>query len=348
MRKVYQRRTPSVKSCVNGLLVDTGCVYRVPDGSKRAKRGEVVNFSRASRRRLQNALLALAPPPGWVRYGICLTVPGYAENWGDDWRAVINRFKTNLTRGLFLHCGTYRVELQKRKMPHIHAVMFTNAPNWECGAMEVSAAWEKALDGWNLQDRKPFKIGVAVYFEPLTRSASLRYLYDHTSKQKQEQLGYVGRQWGYIGRKWLWDTSEVVDLTEWQMVVLERVLRRWSRRWYKGRYKGRLARCKSGTASYTVPMTTDLRVRVIEWVSTVPERSAPETGEEESRITPSPAPVEGAPASSAGSAALHSGKGGSERGRPFSASPRQRGAEGASGASRTTPPNFRGSASDRP
>lgn len=279
MRKVYQRRTPSVKSCVNGLLVDTGCVFRMPDIVK-PTRGEVKDFSRASRRRLQNSLLTLSAPPGWTRYGICLTVPGFAVDWEEEWRAVIKRFKTNLTRGLFLHCGTYRIELQKRKMPHIHAVMYTNAPQWQAGAMEVSTAWEKALEGWELQDRKPFKIGVAVYFEPLTRAASLRYLYDHTSKSKQDQLGYVGRQWGYFGRKYLSETSESVELTEAQRMALYRLLRRWSRRWYKGNNKGRLTRCKDGTASYTVPMTEDLKARVIDWVLTVPERSAPETGEE--------------------------------------------------------------------
>lgn len=278
MSKCYHRRTASVKSCVNGLLVDTGGFFFKPPTLGRAKRGKVSGWSRASRRRLQNCLLTLSAPVGWKRYGICLTVPGTATDWAKDWRAVINRFKINLSRGQWLHCGIYRVELQKRKMPHIHAVMFTNAPMFEGGALEVSYAWDKALEGWELENRKPFNLGVTVRFEPLSRSASLRYLHEHTTKAKQEQLGYVGRQWGYIGRKWLSDTSEVVDLTERQRTLLYRVLRRWSRRWYKGKNRGRLTRCKDSTASYTVPMTEDLKEKIIDWVLTFPaEESAPES-----------------------------------------------------------------------
>ena len=33
--------------------------------------------------------------------------------------------------------------------------------------------------------------------------AGLAYLASHTTKHKQEQLGYTGKQWGYLGQKWL-------------------------------------------------------------------------------------------------------------------------------------------------
>jgi len=56
-----------------------------------------------------------------------------------------------------------------------------------------------------------------------------RYLCDHASKAKQEQIGEnIGRHWGVIGRKWAVPAfSEVAcRLTDEQAVLLDRFLRR--------------------------------------------------------------------------------------------------------------------------
>lgn len=33
--------------------------------------------------------------------------------------------------------------------------------------------------------------------------SGIAYLASHTTKHKQDQLGYEGKQWGYLGKKWL-------------------------------------------------------------------------------------------------------------------------------------------------
>lgn len=286
MDELYQRRLPTVKSCPNGLIIDTGCTV-IRKGQKLPPRGEIQGFSWSSRKRLQEALLTTDFPEGWTRYGLCLTVPGQCDDWMEDWLATFERWRTRLSRGNFLHSGVWRVELQTRGMPHIHAVMGTNATPWTAGAFEAVIAWQDALSGWVI-DGKPlsdsFRWDITCKFELITRADSFRYLYQHTSKQKQAQLGYKGKQWGYLARKWLVKRAETVDLGEYQQTALQRVIRRWSRRWYGGKFKGRLTRCKKGSASFLVPMTAELKYRLLDWALTVPERSAPETGEEESRI----------------------------------------------------------------
>lgn len=64
-------------------------------------------------------------------------------------------------------------------------------------------------------------------------SAAYSYLASHSSKHKQEQLGYVGKQWGYIGQKWLKEADgDTVQGFETHMcksrrAVAFRLIRRW-------------------------------------------------------------------------------------------------------------------------
>lgn len=65
--------------------------------------------------------------------------------------------------------------------------------------------------------------------------SGIAYLASHTTKHKQEQLGYKGKQWGYLGRKWLSQPS-AVDLSGESshnpraFVLALRMLRKWIRR----------------------------------------------------------------------------------------------------------------------
>lgn len=64
-------------------------------------------------------------------------------------------------------------------------------------------------------------------------SAAYSYLASHSTKHKQEQLGYVGKQWGYIGQKWLREADgDTVQGFETNMcparrAVAFRIIRRW-------------------------------------------------------------------------------------------------------------------------
>lgn len=65
--------------------------------------------------------------------------------------------------------------------------------------------------------------------------SGIAYLASHTTKHKQDQLGYDGKQWGYLGRKWLCEPkSEFLDIEcldeslRYRLRVLAfRVIRRW-------------------------------------------------------------------------------------------------------------------------
>ena len=272
MKRLYQRRSSSVKSCANGLLVDTGCVYKVLKmPKKRAKRGEITEFSRHSRKRLQNALLTLFPPKGWVRFGLCVTVPGQCDNWQEDWLKAVDRFWKNLERnGTFNYSGIYRVELQQRGMPHMHLVMFASTDKVLFAAAVASAAWRKALEAWTIEDKSianNWREGITARWDEITHANSFRYLYDHQSKKKQAQLGYKGKQWGIFGRKWLSNDFDRVPLTENQEERLYKLLRRWSKTFYKGDNKGRLTRIVRGSCSYSVPLTEEQRGRILAFVT---------------------------------------------------------------------------------
>ena len=66
-------------------------------------------------------------------------------------------------------------------------------------------------------------------------ASGIAYLAAHTTKHKQEQLGYTGKQWGYLGRKWLvaekpvpLDESSEQSPDDWFLrVCAYRLLRLW-------------------------------------------------------------------------------------------------------------------------
>lgn len=69
-------------------------------------------------------------------------------------------------------------------------------------------------------------------------ASGIAYLAAHTTKHKQEQLGYLGKQWGYLGRKWLvvekpvpLDESLEDSSDDWFLrVCAYRLIRKWCRK----------------------------------------------------------------------------------------------------------------------
>lgn len=65
--------------------------------------------------------------------------------------------------------------------------------------------------------------------------SGIAYLASHTTKHKQDQLGYDGKQWGYLGRKWLVEPSPRVlelsgvpdDVSYRARVLAYRTIRHW-------------------------------------------------------------------------------------------------------------------------
>ena len=189
-----------------------------PTGKGGGSRAKITGFTVAARRRMREALLAYTIPGGEC-FGLTLTVP-----WPDEWiqadenraceefRQCFNRFGTSFRRKCPELGAIFRIELQHRKAPHVHAIIWTPARSAPPGTPAVpgdaAARWFGILASlWFLAVRDLHGgsfFGFAHYgvkADPIPdEGAMLRYLCDHATKAKQAQLGYQGKQWGFLNR----------------------------------------------------------------------------------------------------------------------------------------------------
>lgn len=178
------------------------------------KRGEISWFSVAARRRMRNFLLS-KEIKGACRFGITLTVPWKGDNFAglmDEWRDCVSRFRHSFSYR-FKNSGlVYRVELQKRGAPHIHAILSMVDGDYLPSGVSptddlrlamlqtaISKIWVKSVHNLHHGSVSGF-LAHGVLVEPIVDDGAMfRYLADHATKQKQAQLGYKGKQWGVIG-----------------------------------------------------------------------------------------------------------------------------------------------------
>ena len=237
-----------------------------PEGSG-GDRGDITGWSKNSRRRLRDWLLVNQPVGGSV-IAATFTVPGDAIN-PKDWRKLMKLLTTKLIRakvGL-----VWRLELQKRGMPHLHCLAVpapqshTRQRRRRARGVEYPYLAEVNVGLWlkwtwlELIDTLPPSSG-RVYIEGkgvidvVSAPRSLlvgarehavdlsadegdrwyRYLCDHTTKSKQEQIAtWQGfRHWGIIYRPAFIEVapSEEVRLPRRQFSAFYRQLRKLSRR----------------------------------------------------------------------------------------------------------------------
>lgn len=197
-----------------GVKVKSGGLHFIPSAEGRNKRGEVTSFSPAARRRMREALLVSDLRVPSYRFGITLTVPWHGERTSETdsiFREVWNRFTVSFKRKYPKWAAIFRVELQQRGMPHVHAVVFCPETDaifrgvtfWQTVHDEVFALWLRAVGADNMRggNLEAFvKHGVSVDYIR-SHGAMMRYICDHATKSKQAQLGYKGKQWGYLNRK---------------------------------------------------------------------------------------------------------------------------------------------------
>lgn len=233
-----------------GMHIDSPLkgVSRGTGGALSEKRGEIVGFSAAARRRMREAMLTLYIPDGEL-VGVTYTVPWKGTDFAplmDEFRACWHRFGVAFRRRFAHSAMIYRVELQERGAPHIHALVWLSGrdvppPLGDARALPGGAA-RSALVGFELgfmwRDAVPDlhhgslnafeRYGVKV--EPIADAGAMfRYMADHASKHKQAQLGYKCKQWGIVGRSNLVERVPLVlppfrSFT--QEVVFNRLLRK--------------------------------------------------------------------------------------------------------------------------
>lgn len=209
-------------------------------------RGEIAGWSLASRRRFRDLLLRLRAPDGWAAYSVTLTVPplpvghpspcvtpaGACQLWA-SFRDQLNK------RG---HAAIWRLEIQPRCRTERADIRGIAQPHWHiigaapAGRPGADIEWLKSTWLRVLGDRAAVVGAVdrAAVGEPCSSwsDGQRRYLFDHASKAKAEQIACGwGRHWGVVGkRRFVDDPGELHGLTKRELDLLGRLLRRWQRR----------------------------------------------------------------------------------------------------------------------
>lgn len=196
-------------------------------------RGAITGFSRHSALRLRQALSDLHISDART-VGITLTVPWQLDSFRvcgsslfrsrvsfdlvfAEYKAAFNRFSVGFRR-MFPHSAcVFRHELQQRKMPHCHMVSYFSPLDLPYRVTDyrdsdlllwlrqrIYQLWQNAIQfkfrGGSVEGF--YRSGVVLQvLDDLP--AIFRYIGDHTSKHKQAQLGYQGKQWGFISRRLL-------------------------------------------------------------------------------------------------------------------------------------------------
>lgn len=214
-------------------FVRTATYNPVSAHQKIEKRGSIRTFSRHSALRLRRALSELHLTRS-KSFGICLTVPWQLSAYKlpkkslfsscvdfdliySDYKAAFNRFGVAFRRMFPNSAAIFRHELQTRRMPHCHLVVYFSDLDLPYRVNDVKlddvCLWlrDRMYELWQSAIKFKFRGGSVEGFyrhgivvTPLDDlPAIFRYIGDHTSKHKQAQLGYRGKQWGFINRSLL-------------------------------------------------------------------------------------------------------------------------------------------------
>lgn len=174
-----------------------------------SRRGNISSFSSKSAARLRELLLKLERPLDKLTVAVTLTLP--INICPEDWRKLIERYRMKLSRS---HIGMiWRVELQRRKVPHLHcvAVCDTIEDIWRIWDAWIECS-DTVYEGCLQTDQGFVCVPVSchrgfLYFgvgvRLLRGEGWFRYVASHTTKHKHTQLGWAGRQWGVFNKQYL-------------------------------------------------------------------------------------------------------------------------------------------------
>lgn len=197
------------------------------------KEGDIETISYKSRERFRTLLYLARFPPDWDAFDITLTIPG-AWISPKEAKSLFASFCKHLDRKKV--CVIWRCEVQKsRDMLHFH--MCAGVHKSENVYEIFLAGWHSVVDslgevfnytGINAKTKEKYVIPYAssrmalpgaferaVQIKPATiKSTFWRYLCDHMTKSKQDQIGHeIGRHWGVVNRKYLVFDKEINSKT---------------------------------------------------------------------------------------------------------------------------------------
>ncbi len=226
----------------------------------RAKRSEITTFSRHSAARLRKLLVRAKGPEGWNCFGVTLTLPGppiTGVEWRRLWRAYVQRLRRlkavlmiwrieKQKRGQpHIHGICWGTETQgcvgEKWMDSLQGLIrehwmdvigllgpCSGPTNVIDPGEDISDDNEVARYGSGFAEvthRKmwPGAEERAVKFDGLGKAGHVgwwRYLASHTSKSKQSQLGWQGRQWGVVNKEFL-DFEKPISIVLSQEAIIK-------------------------------------------------------------------------------------------------------------------------------
>jgi hypothetical protein len=216
MNRVPNSKRSSMVFMKTGLRTDAGLRVKSSKPPVGVKRGKIKGWSYASRRRMREWMLDHQAADGWTMYGLTVTIPGPEISLSEA-----SKMWAHFSRNHIQPAGfgmVWRLEIQKRKQPHWHALVC--APDADSlkrikHMAEDSIDWLGPLDGVQIIEGKNSTTTTTINSRMGWPGAGahavrvevdggdgrwLRYLQDHASKRKQDQVAECGRQWGVVGR----------------------------------------------------------------------------------------------------------------------------------------------------
>lgn len=240
---------------------------------KTFQRGKITGWSAHSRGRLRETIFRTEPPEGWITSSCTFTIPPPEMTLQESvklWRDFRDR---TAKRGWAM---IWRVEVQKRGQLHWHTIGFQ--PASAVPIRDWSSLWHECLrigpiDRMRSRGAYDHAAIVDVQWEQRpNKSGWYRYLCDHASKRKQEQIGEgIGRHWGVVGRKVLREVTgdlASLDYREWarflrMMQRLTAGTERSSCVFGRRRRRVRFARGRRGSSVWFG--NTDTQTRLLSW-----------------------------------------------------------------------------------
>lgn len=285
--KVY-RQNAQVRIHDTGFLTVAPLTY-APAQPEVHKRGKIKEWSAKSRRRLRRFLLEHETAVPCHEANVTLTVPGPPLTV-EECRKLWGVFSIRIVRKGW--AAVWRMEIQARGAVHWHlcaSIPVRTVPHWAEARVGLSNLWRDSLrelgpcvhtlksgtvgdfpDRWNIPGASDYAVHVQFAEQSDgNRWAWRRYLQDHASKGKQEQIAEgFGRHWGVIGRKvYRRSIPEVERLTDRQFFAVLR----WHQRMISGTHiqplapfgRKRSRRIRRGSIGKAVSFTQPSTIRTM-------------------------------------------------------------------------------------
>jgi len=152
----------------------------------------------------------------------------------EDWRDCSKRWRNRLVD--LGWAETWRVELQRRKVPHCHSSLWVPAGT---DPDEIKRQWLQSTGEFLDKDA----IANSVMLKPIPCGGWVAYLAAHAGKHKGSQIGWSGKQWGIINK----GKFERLACAEYTMEAVQATwVARLVRRWARSRYGVKIFAKQSG------------------------------------------------------------------------------------------------------